>query len=188
MQIARIAIGSTNPVKRRAAQTVLAPLYDGAMFMGVDAASGVADQPWGDEETRRGAINRARAAQFATDADLGIGFEGGVVESEIGLLTCNWVAVVAREGQIGVGGGGGELLPERVAAVLRAGGELGPAMDALTGSHNTKQGEGSVGILTAGLVNRQTIYEISLRLALAPFRSPQWYEAQDIEHHSEGIS
>lgn len=171
----RIAVGSLNPVKRRAAETVLSPLYPSATFEAVAAESGVSEQPWGDAETRAGALNRAGAAQIALDTDFGIGFEGGVVETEVGLMTCNWTAIVARNGRIGIGGGGGELLPERVAQALRDGGELGPAMDALTGLTNVKQAEGAVGILTGGLVNRQTVYEISLRLALAPFRSPQWY-------------
>ena len=183
----RIAIGSLNPVKQRAAETVLRPLYHGAIFVALAADSGVSVQPWGDVETRTGAINRARAAQNAHDSDLGIGFEGGVVESEVGLLICNWTAVVARDGRIGIGGGGGEQLPEQVAAVLRQGRnrpasdrvELGTAMDALTGLTNVKQTEGSVGILTGGLLNRQMVYEMSLKLALAPFRTPQWYDSTD---------
>jgi inosine/xanthosine triphosphatase len=184
--IVRIAIGSLNPVKQRAAESVLAPLYPGVMFKALATASGVSVQPWGDVETRTGAINRARAAQIAADADLGIGFEGGVAESEVGLLICNWTAVIARDGRIGIGGGGGEQLPEQVAAVLRAGHkqsaemsiervELGTAMDALTGLTNVKQSEGAVGILTGGLLNRQMVFEMSLKLALAPFLTPQWY-------------
>lgn len=176
----RIAVGSLNPVKQRAAETVLRPLYPDATFHTIAAESGVSEQPWGDTETRAGAINRARAAQRIFNADLGLGFEGGVVDTELGLILCNWTAIVACDGRIGVGGGGGELLPETVAQVLRAGGELGPAMDALTGQTNIKQLEGSVGILTAGLVNRQMVYEMTLRLALAPFRSPQWYGGDPI--------
>jgi inosine/xanthosine triphosphatase len=174
----RIAIGSFNPVKRDAVVAVLTPLYPEAVFEQIAVPSGVGDQPWGDEQTRTGAINRARAAQHALAADLAVGLEGGVVETEIGMLLCNWVAIVDNTGRLGIGGGGGELLPEQVAVMLRTGYELGPAMDALTGRVNIKQAEGSVGILTAGLVDRQTVYELALRLALAPFRTPQWYQAQ----------
>ena len=39
--------------------------------------SGVSPQPFSDEETIQGAINRARAAVKETGADIGIGLEGG---------------------------------------------------------------------------------------------------------------
>ena len=171
----QIAVGSLNPVKRRAAEAVFSLLYPDVHFIAVTVESRVRDQPWGDAETRTGSLNRARAARLATDAEMGIGFEGGVVETEIGLFTCNWTAIVARDGRVGVGSGGGELLPERVAQLVREGRELGEAMDALSGLSNVKQTEGAVGVLTAGLVNRQAVFELSLRLALAPFRSPEWY-------------
>lgn len=171
----RIAVGSTNPVKKQAAQQVLSALYETVTFVFVAVESGVRAQPWGEVETRTGAINRARAALLATDTDLGIGFESGVIENEIGLFTCTWTAVIDHSGRLGIGGGMNIQLPESVAALLRQGDELGPAMDKLVGTHNLKEREGALGILTGGLVDRQDSSNISLRLALAPFRSPQWY-------------
>ncbi len=182
----RIAIGSTNPVKCRAAEQVLAPLYDRTLFVSCDVTSGVPAQPWGDLETRTGAINRAQAALAAEAADLGVGFEGGVVENEIGLFVCSWAAVVDTNGRLGVGGNSGLQLPEPVAVMLRQGGELGPAMDALVGAHNTHQREGAIGILTGGLVDRQAAFEFLLRLALAPFRNQQWYNGNTGRTHFEG--
>jgi inosine/xanthosine triphosphatase len=173
----RIAIGSGNPVKIQAAQAVLGPLYPGASFAPLEVASGVRAQPWGDPETRTGAINRARAACAQSGADFGVGFEGGVVETEIGLMLCNWAAFYAADGRIGVGCGGGLLLPPQVADQLYAAIELGPAMDSLTGDHDTRRGEGAVGILTAGLVNRQAAFEYTLKLALAPFQTAHYYQS-----------
>jgi non-canonical (house-cleaning) NTP pyrophosphatase len=46
-------------------------------------------------------------------------------------------------------------------------------MDRLTGEHNTKQRQGAVGILTAGLVDRQAAYEVILSYALARFLTPE---------------
>ena len=63
------------------------------------------------------------------------------------------------------------MLPDRVAALVRDGVELGHAMDRVTGEHNTKQNAGAVGILTAGLVDRQRAYEALVTYALAPFLS-----------------
>ena len=49
------------------------------------------------------------------------------------------------------------------------GGELGPAMDSLSNEHNTKQKQGAIGILTAGLSSRQAAYEQLVAMAAAPF-------------------
>jgi inosine/xanthosine triphosphatase len=164
-----IAIGSTNPVKIAAARSILGQAFPEADFNAVTVPSGVPDQPWGDDQTRQGALNRARNALEKIGADLGLGLEGGVVETSVGLMTCAWCAIVNRRGQAGYGGGVHLLLPPRVAAALRANGELGPAMDDLINEKNTKQGRGAVGILTDGLSSRQAAYEQLVAMAAAPF-------------------
>jgi inosine/xanthosine triphosphatase len=172
--ITRVAVGSTNPVKVGAARTMVQRLAPRAEVVGVAVPSGVPDQPWGDDETLRGAIARARAARLAHDADLGIGIEGGVVaEADGGVRSCAWAAVVGRDGREGIGGSLAMRLPDRVARLVRDGVELGHAMDALTGEHNVKQGVGAVGILTAGLVTRQQAYEVLVAYALVPFLSDE---------------
>lgn len=174
----RIAIGSCNPVKHAAAQEVLAELFPAASFTAVDVPSGVSVQPWGEEETRAGALHRARAALEQTGADLAIGFEGGLIETELGLMTCAWCAVIGRDGRLGVGGGSHMLLPPAAGELLATGMELGSVMDALTGRRNTKHDLGAIGILTAGLESRQSAYAHILRLALAPFLSPAYYSRE----------
>ena len=165
----RVAVGSTNPVKLGAARSVVERLASGAEVIGIAVPSGVPDQPWGDDETIRGAIARARAACAATNADVGIGIEGGVVATDDGAVrTCAWAAVATREGRVGVGGSLALTLPPRVAELVRGGMELGHAMDAVTGTHNVKQGVGAVGILTHGLVTRQQAYETLVAYALVP--------------------
>ena len=170
--VTRVVVGSTNPVKVAAVRAVLERAGCRAPVSGMSVASGVRDQPEGDAETIRGATQRARAALEATDADLAVGIEGGVVEELDHMRTCAWAAVVARDGRVGVGGSLSMPLPPRVATLVRAGTELGLAMDRITGAHDTKRGAGAVGILTAGLVDRQRAYEALVTYALAPFLSP----------------
>ena len=166
----RIAVGSKNPVKIGAAQAVLARIAPEATVEGVAVPSGVSDQPWGDEETIRGALARAHAARVALDADWGIGIEGGVIDDGgTRVRTCAWAAIVGRDGREGVGGSLSLELPPRVGALVRDGMELGHAMDAVTGQQNVKHGVGAVGILTAGLVTRQGAYETLVAYALVPF-------------------
>lgn len=168
----RVAVGSTNPVKLAAARAVLHRLVPGMQVEAIAVPSGVPDQPFGDDETIRGAVERARAARELLDADFGVGLEGGVVEMPDGTMrTCAWAAVVSRNGRHGVGGSLAMPLPDSVATLIRGGAELGHAMDALTGQTNTKHKGGAVGILTAGLVDRQAAYEVLVAYALAPFLS-----------------
>jgi non-canonical (house-cleaning) NTP pyrophosphatase len=98
-----------------------------------------------------------------------VGLEGGLVETEVGLMTCAWCAIVDATGKVGYGGGVHLLLPPLVAELLGQHHELGPAMDALINQENTKQKQGAVGILTNGLSNRQTAYEQLVAMAAAPF-------------------
>jgi inosine/xanthosine triphosphatase len=171
----RIAIGSTNPVKCNASRAVLKPLYPDAVLESVDVPSGVSSVPWGDTETRQGAHNRARAALAQANADLGVGLEGGVQETEFGLMTCAWCVLVDAQGRSGVGGNSCVLLPPTVANQVRQGVGLGEAIDRLIQQHNTRQRNGAIGILTNDLETRQSAYETLIRLALASFQHPAWY-------------
>ena len=173
-----IAVGSTNPVKIGAVRAIIAPLAPEAVIEGVVVHSTVPDQPFGDAETIRGAVARAEAARVALRADLGVGIEGGVVEESGGAMrTCAWAAIVDAAGRRGVGGSLAMPLPLAVARMIRDGMELGHAMDRLIDAHDTKRGAGAVGILTAGLVDRQRAYEVLVSYALAPFLTPELYRA-----------
>lgn len=171
----RIAIGSTNPIKCNATCAVVKPLYPDAEFVSLDVPSGVSAQPWGNQETRTGALNRARAAQQQTDADIGVGLEGGVQDSEFGLMTAAWCVIVDRHGRIGVGGNSSVLLPPSVSEQLRQQRELGTVMDQFVMRQNTRHQNGAIGILTNDLETRQSAYEHIIRLALASFQHPEWY-------------
>jgi inosine/xanthosine triphosphatase len=171
-----VAVGSKNPVKVAAVRAVVARIAPLAVVEVVAVPSGVPDQPFGDDETIRGAVARARAAREAADAELGFGIEGGVVEMADGSMrTCAWAAVTSSDGRQGVGGSLAMPLPDSVARSIRERGvELGHAMDELTGQRETKRGAGAVGILTGGLVDRQRAYEVLIAYAMAPFLSAHY--------------
>jgi inosine/xanthosine triphosphatase len=175
--VRRVVVGSTNPVKVAAVRAVLVAAGASAEITTLAVPSTVRDQPIGDDETIRGAIARARAAREATDAELGVGIEGGVVELPDGSMrTCAWAAVVDAHGRQGIGGSLAMPLPSVVAELVRGGLELGHAMDRYVNERDTKRGKGAVGILTAGLVDRQRAYESLVSYAMAPFLTPDLYE------------
>ena len=55
-------VGSTNPVKIAAVRAVVVRVWPSCVVRGVAAESGVPAQPFGDEETQRGARMRAIGA------------------------------------------------------------------------------------------------------------------------------
>src|SRR5688500_10052517 len=93
---ARAAVGSTNSAKLEAVHRALARLAPGCAVEGVDVPSGVGRQPFGDEETRRGARERARTALRESGADVAFGLEGGVIFERDEPWLVSWVAVVDR--------------------------------------------------------------------------------------------
>ena len=170
LTVRRVVVGSLNPVKIEAVRAVVARAWGVAEVEGKAVPSDVPDQPWGDEQTIAGARTRAERALSASDADLAIGIEGGVVaEADGPMRTCAWAVAVSRDGRAGVGGSLAMPLPPSVAAAVRGGLELGRAIDQMTGQHDTKRGAGAVGMLTGGLVDRQRAYEVLVSYALAPW-------------------
>ncbi len=172
----RIAIGSTNPTKVEAARRAAVKIWPGCDVVAVAVPSGVGEQPMSDDETIRGAVNRARNALAAVDrAQIGMGVEGGVQDTPHGMFVGGWAAVIDGNGVLGIGGGGRVLLPESISRRIRAGEELGPVMDDFSGRRNVKQSAGAIGIFTAGLIDRTGALEIALTYALARFITPENY-------------
>lgn len=172
----KIAIGSSNPVKARAVGVVMRVVFADPEIVTVSVDSGVPDQPYGDEQTRTGAVNRARRALERAGADLGVGLEGGLIDTEYGLMTCAWCAIVDLQDTLGIGGSVNALLPPAVVERIERGFELGDAMDQVTGMEDTKKRMGAVGVLSDGLTNRQAAYEHLVKMALMRFLKPGYYE------------
>jgi inosine/xanthosine triphosphatase len=171
----RVAVGSTNPVKVRAARSMIKRVWPEAVVSGIDVHPGVRAMPMSDQECRTGARNRALAALDLATADLGIGIEGGVHDDNGVLVLTAWTIVIDKQGLEGVGGSGRIPLPPSIAARIRRGEELGPVMDDVLNETDVKHKGGAVGALTAGLVSRKEALALSVAYALGPFVSPQLY-------------
>lgn len=171
----KIAVGSNNPVKIGAVETVAARVFGTVTVEGVSVDSGVSHNPLTDAETLAGAVTRAKAARAKTGADIGIGLEGGITEMDGRCYTCVWCAVdTGRE--LLTGGGVHIPVPREVARLItREGVEMGHAMDRLTGTADTKRKMGFEGIVTRGLVDRRESFESVLTYTLAPLISPGLY-------------
>ncbi|HEU5138557.1 MAG TPA: DUF84 family protein [Bacillales bacterium] len=158
-----VAVGSFNPAKVGAVREVFKEV------LGLEVSSGVSDQPMSDEETRTGALNRAKAC-VSQGAAVGIGLEGGVMESEAGLLSVNWGALVDENGCEIVAAGARYPLPENIADGIRNGRELGDVIDEYTARRNVRKKEGAVGIFTDGGMTRGELYIHIVRLLAGQYQ------------------
>jgi inosine/xanthosine triphosphatase len=175
LRYSRAAVGSTNPAKIEAVRVALAHLAPGCALEAVEVPSGVGAQPIGDQATREGARNRARAALEATGAEVAFGLEGGVVREPPLVWLVSWAAAVARDGRYGDASGLRMRLPKAVAARLAAGDELGTVIDDLFDVRASKQHAGAVGLLTEGFVSRTDAFADLVAMACAPLLRPDLF-------------
>lgn len=169
-----LIVASTNPVKIEAARQGFAAMFPDipCEVRGISAPSGVRDQPLGDDETLRGATNRAANARaLVPDADYWVGIEGGCSDHAGAMETFAWIVVLGRE-RAGKSRTAAFILPEEVATLVRQGLELGDADDAVFGRSNSKQQNGAVGLLTGDAIDRLAYYAHSVVMALIPFKNP----------------
>lgn len=155
----QIAVGSVNPVKVKAVREVFA----NPAVIGMRVDSGVSAQPASDAETKKGALHRAGACLVAGTA-IGIGLEGGVMETDGRMFCVNWGALVDAAGREAVASGARYPLPDHIAAGIRDGEALGALIDAWTGRVAVHKQEGTVGVFTNGLLRRSELYVHLVRL------------------------
>ncbi len=170
-----IIIASTNPVKIAAALAGFQRMFSYGEFAarGISVPSGVSDQPMSDDETLVGAINRVTAARDRVpDADYWVGMEGGCDTHQGALQAFAWIVIMGANGKRGKSRTAAYDLPEETARLVRQGIELGNADDIVFGRSNSKQQNGSVGLLTGDVIDRTAFYVPSVILALIPFRNP----------------
>jgi inosine/xanthosine triphosphatase len=174
----KIIVASKNPVKVNAVSQGFAKMFPANHFEieGMSASSGVSEQPQTDSETILGAMNRVNAAyEKNSDADFCVGIEGGVEEKDGAIEVFAWVVVRSRDGRIGKGRAGTFFLPEKMAELIRQGKELGEVDDIVFGRTNSKQINGTVGILTDDVIDRTEYYVHPVVFALIPFKNEGLY-------------
>lgn len=179
-EILRILVGSTNPVKRAAAEAAFTKAFANHSIEceAISVPSGVADQPMNEADTKLGAQNRTTECAN-TDAeqhfDFYVAMEGGVDSFSEGPVTFAYVAIRNRQGLLSLGRSANLPLPPSVYARLEQGEELAHVMDDIFNEHNIRQKGGAIGILTNHLETRESVYSQALTLALAPFMHPELY-------------
>jgi len=186
-----VAVGSARAPKLTAvarALDSLGPLLDAeAQFevVGVSVPSGVAHTPLSRAELMAGASGRCAALRKMAAHDgkpweYFVGLEGGIsVEIRDGMRLAfveNWACVADNTGHRSYGHSGGILLPQELAVeVIDRGTELAKAIDAYADGHGIRDAQGTWGVLTRDLVDRQDSFRLAVINAFAPFYNPMLY-------------
>ncbi len=176
-----VFVGSTNVVKINSAKIAVEKVWPDAIVEGVDLHSGVSHQPRTDEETKKGAENRARKAlelglqqQPNDNMLLGIGLEGGVFEERGEMWSTVWCAVIDQDGNIFFVNGARLKVPESIAEKIRSGLEMAHAMEAITGRKKVKSTTGMLGIITKNYIDRTEEYAVLAKLAVGLWYGRDW--------------
>ncbi len=150
-----IAIGSTNPIKIQAVKNAID--NEKVRVVPCSATSKVRSQPLSDEETRQGAINRAKDCLEKTESALGIGLEAGIALLEGKVYLCHWGAIVDRNQNVYCSNGPLILLPKEFEKLLLDGQCLEDIMHRAKGIEHLGTKEGAIGVFTQNRLNREQV-------------------------------
>ncbi len=132
-----IIVASTNPAKITAVTDAFKAAFSQQLLTttGVNATSGVRDQPLTSEETLLGANNRvAHCRERYPDADYIVGLEAGLDDN----FTFAWM-VIEHQGKKSTTRSASLPLPPLALAKIAQGMELGDVMDEMFAQQNIKQ-------------------------------------------------
>lgn len=168
----KITVGSTNPAKVEAVREILQdyPHLKDAEVMGVETDSGVGDQPLSLTAVVTGAMNRAKAA-FA-DSTYSVGIESGLMEvpfSKSGHMdVCGCAIFDGTEYHLGLSSGWEFPDKEINRLILEEGLDMSQAINkvGLTNDPAIGAGQGAIGIVTKGRLDRKTFTKEAIRSAL----------------------
>ncbi len=177
LRAVKVAVGSTNKVKVDAVRNIFAQAFGLVDVVSVEPRQSVEKQPM-EERVVEGAIERAKYAISQAKADFGVGVEAGLfyngaLKKHLDIQYC---AIVDSSGHMTVGHGPGFEYPPDVMKAVLEGKTVGDTMSMLTGIENIGHRSGSIGYLSDGMIDRTSLTEISILMAMIPRIRPELYE------------
>lgn len=173
----KVAVGTTNRVKVDAVTRVFTQVFGLVEVEQVDPGHSVGNQPM-EEDTIKGSIERAKNALARAGADFGVGIEAGLFYNKVlkKHLDVQYCAIVDSAGRLTVGHGPGfEYPPEVIRAVLK-GDTVGETMSRMTEIEEIGHKMGSIGYLSDGMIDRTSLTEIAVLMAMIPRVRRELYE------------
>jgi inosine/xanthosine triphosphatase len=165
----KVAVCSTNRVKLDAVRNIFTQAFGLVEIVSVDPDGETEKQPM-EERTVQGAIKRARIALERSGADFGVGIEAGLFLNRFldKHLDVQYCAVLDSSGRMTVGHGPGFEYPPSVVDAVLKGRSVGETMSSITGIEDIGRRSGSIGYLSDGMIDRTSLTEVAVLMALIP--------------------
>ncbi len=171
----KIVLGSTSEAKKEildnALKTAIAGKYQ---IVGVSADSGVSDQPLIEDETVKGAVNRAKNAfKQVSDADFAVGLEGGLHKANGSdyFLVCG-VAIVDNTQKVYIGLGGQLELPKEVSNSIKNGEQFGEVIREYEAKNKNDE---NASLLVESLISREASFTQAINNAYLTYKNKKHY-------------
>lgn len=181
-----LALGSTNPIKIEALEEVIReyPDLSQATVVPYAVSSDVSEQPLSLEEMIRGAKNRAKKAFYANHrSTYGFGIESGLFEApgaQSGFLEASICAIYDGSNHFIGLSCGFEVPPQILELVLQKKMDLSQAChhSGVTSDPKLGAGEGLIGLLTKGRIDRKKYTKQCITTALIQLENARFYTAK----------
>lgn len=182
MDMKKIIVGSTNPVKIEAVRETLSDYKDFKQYevVGIKTDSEVSEQPKSLAEILRGAINRSKSC-FDNNCIYGFGIESGLMEvpyTKTGYMDI--CASVIYDGNNHYSGlsSAFECPLDVIKKVNEEGLDLNESFHRLCLTNNPRIGlsEGAIGLLTNGRVTRKDYTKQAIQMALIQLENKELYQ------------
>ncbi len=176
----KVVVGSLNPVKLNATRNILEKIYGEIDISSKDVDSEVSDQPFGIDETVKGAVNRAKNS-YSSDVDLSVGIESGLMETPntlTGYIDLQWCAIFDGD-KVTLGVSSGFEYPPEVVNEVLNGVEVGDVMDKITGIDKLGTKKGAVSYLSRDMLDRTENTEQCVLTAMIPRMNENIYFIED---------
>lgn len=174
----KIALGTKSKLKIRATEEAFKKLnFTEIQIESFDVPSGVSEQPFGFEETIKGARNRAEnALRNSPSVDFSVGIENGLIKIELveQYFDIPCVCIVSKGGDVSYSFGAGYYIP--VWMVEKVINNEVPFLGYLVNEIDSAAGNDPITLFSKGVIKREEVLKEAIMIAVNKIFNKDQYE------------
>lgn len=168
----KIAIGTTSELKVRALKDALYKLGIEAEIAPIKTNSSVSNQPFGYEETTKGAKNRSATAFEKESPDMALGVESGLIEIEENYFDIACIFIKTKDGEESISYSSGYFTPKWIIDEIKENNtEYGYITQRLSGNDE----KDPLKYFSVGKMKREELLSQAIEIALVKILNKEKY-------------